>query len=271
MDGTYFSQLLISSYTSPVDITRYLQRLNYSGSTSPTAETLRQLHLAHLQNVPFENLSIHTGEPIVLDDHALFEKIVGRRRGGFCYELNGLFASLLRSLGFSVVKLSARVANAKGEFGPEFDHMTLMVTAPDAPQTRWLADVGFGDCFNEPLLLDSREAQEQGTRSYRLDAEEEGLVLMQREGDGPGQPQYRFTLAAHEYPDYAAMCHYHQTSPQSHFTKARVCTRVTPEGRITLSELRFITTANGERHERMLDNESAYQVVLREHFGIERT
>jgi N-hydroxyarylamine O-acetyltransferase len=121
------------------------------------------------------------------------------------------------------------------------------------------------------LLLDSRETQEQGTRSYRLDAEEDSLVLMQREGDGPWQPQYRFTLAAHEYPDYAAMCHYHQTSPQSHFTKARVCTRVTPEGRITLSELRFITTANGERHERMLDNESAYQVVLREHFGIELT
>ena len=254
-----------------MDSTRYLQRLNYSGPTSPTAETLRQLHLAHLQTVPFENLSIHSGEPIVLDDAALFEKIVRRRRGGFCYELNGLFASLLRSLGFSVVKLSARVANANGEFGPEFDHMTLMVTAPDAPHTRWLADVGFGDCFNEPLLLDSREAQEQGARSYRLDAAEDHLVLMQREGNEEWKPQYRFTLEPHEYADYDEMCRYHQTSPQSHFTKARVCTRTTPEGRITLSELRFITTANGERHERMLNDESAYQSVLREQFGIELT
>jgi N-hydroxyarylamine O-acetyltransferase len=77
--------------TMPSNIDDYLQRLNYAGSTSPTAKTLRQLHLAHLQNVPFENLSIHSGEPIVLDDQALFEKIVGRRRGGFCYELNGLY------------------------------------------------------------------------------------------------------------------------------------------------------------------------------------
>src|SRR5687767_15352868 len=177
-----------------MDVNAYLKRINYRGSLAATAQTLRELQVAHLLTVPFENLSIHSAEPIILGDHALFEKIVGRRRGGFCYELNGLFASLLRSLGFNVVKLSARVANAKGEFGPEFDHMTLMVTAPDAPQTRWLADVGFGDCFNEPLLLDSREAQEQGARSYRLDAAEDHLVLLQREGAGDWNPQYRFTF-----------------------------------------------------------------------------
>lgn len=254
-----------------MDTTRYLQRLNYSATTVPTAESLRQLHLAHLQAVPFENLSIHAGEPIVLEDQALFEKVVRRRRGGFCYELNGVFASLLRELGFSVVKLSARVANDQGEFGPEFDHMTLLVTAPDAPETRWLADVGFGDCFNEPLLLDSREAQKQGTRTYRIDVEEDHLVLLQREGAGEWKPQYRFTLEPHEYSDYAAMCHYHQTSPQSHFTRARVCTRATPNGRITLSEFRLITTTKGERRERLLDGEKAYQLVLRDQFGIEMT
>jgi N-hydroxyarylamine O-acetyltransferase len=249
--------------------TRYLKRINYSGPTAPTAETLRQLHVAHLQTVPFENLSIHSGEPIVLEDQALFEKIVVRRRGGFCYELNGLFASLLRTLGFGVLRLSARVANNQGEFGPEFDHMTLLVTAPDAPQIRWLADVGFGDSFNEPLLLDSRESQQEGLRAYRIDAEKDHLQFLQREGEGEWKPQYRFTLEPHEYSDYVQMCHYHQTSPQSHFTKARVCTRATPEGRITLSELRFITTANGERHERSLDDEDAYRLVLREQFGIE--
>ena len=252
------------------DINDYLQRLNYAGSIAPTAETLRQLHLAHLQNVPFENLSIHSSEPIVLDDQALFEKIVSRRRGGFCYELNGLFASLLRALGFEVVKLSARVANANVEFGPDFDHMTLMVTAPDAPQTRWLADVGFGDCFNEPLLLDSRRAQQQGARAYRIEeAAEDHLVLMQREDEGEWTPQYRFTLAAHEYPDYEEMCHYHQTSPESHFTKARICTRLMQEGRLTLSAMRFITTINGVREEQTLDSEDEYQRVLREQFGIE--
>src|SRR5882762_9048307 len=103
-----------------MDIKAYLQRINYLGSLVPTAQTLRELQVAHLQTVPFENLSIHSAEPIVLDDDALFRKIVLRRRGGFCYELNGLFAALLRELGFAVSMLSAGVANSEGVYGPDF-------------------------------------------------------------------------------------------------------------------------------------------------------
>jgi N-hydroxyarylamine O-acetyltransferase len=110
-----------------VNTKAYLQRINYDGALAPTAETLCQLQVAHLHAVPFENLSIHLGEPIVLEDEALFRKIVERRRGGFCYELNGLFSALLRALGFDVVRLSAGVAKAEVGFGPEFDHMALMV------------------------------------------------------------------------------------------------------------------------------------------------
>ena len=95
----------------------YLNRINYHGSLEPNAETLRDLQVAHLLAVPFENLSIHSGEPIVLEDEALFEKVVQRRRGGFCYELNGLFAWLLRNLGFKVEMLSAGVANPKESLG----------------------------------------------------------------------------------------------------------------------------------------------------------
>ena len=252
-----------------MDTARYLQRLNYSGPTEPNAETLRQLQLAHLQNVPFENLSIHSGEPIVLNDEALFDKIVVRRRGGFCYELNGLFAGLLRELGFKVTMLSARVANAAGEFGPEFDHMTLLVTAPNAPEECWLADVGFGDSFNEPLLLDVRTAQHQGARAYRLDALEDHLLLLQKETDGDWVPQYRFTLRAHEYPDYAEMCHFHQTSPESHFTKAPLCSRNTEEGRITLSGKRFISTRHGIRQERDVLGQVEFDKILSEQFQIE--
>ena len=105
----------------------YLHRLGVRGPVPPTAKTLHQLHEAHLLAVPFENLSIHWQEPIVLSDDALFEKIVVRRRGGFCYELNGLFAALLRSLGFNVTMLSAEVADDRGEFGPPFDHLALAV------------------------------------------------------------------------------------------------------------------------------------------------
>src|SRR5688500_12747402 len=133
-----------------MDIDAYLERINYRGPLEPTAETLRGLQVAHLLAVPFENLSIHAGEPIVLDDEALFDKVVARRRGGFCYELNGLFAALLRALGFEVEMLAAAVARSTGEFGRDFDHMTLLVNL----KQRWIADVGFGDSFIEPLLLD---------------------------------------------------------------------------------------------------------------------
>src|SRR2546427_8621834 len=127
-----------------VNTKAYLERinypLNYRRSLAPDAETLRALQVAHLLAVPFENLSIHAGQPIILEDDALFTKIVENGRGGFCYEANGLFAALLRALGFNVAMLSAEVANAEGEFGPNFDHMALMVML----EQRWLVDVGFG-------------------------------------------------------------------------------------------------------------------------------
>jgi len=251
-----------------MDTKAYLQRINYTGPLAPSAEALSLLQVAHLRTVPFENLSIHSGEPIVLDDEALFEKIVRRWRGGFCYELNGLFAALLRALGFDVEMLSARVANAEGVFGPNFDHMTLLVTLAE----RWLVDVGFGDSFLEPLKLDEESEQIQGHRAYRIVSEDECLTLMQRLNDDEWRQQYRFNLRPYKYSDYAEMCRYHQTSPQSHFTKARICSRATPEGRISLSDLRFITTiADGERQEQILTNQEEYATILRDHFGVVMT
>lgn len=245
------------------DLTAYLKRIAYYGPLERTPETLRLLHRAHMLAVPFENLSIHIQEEIILDDRALFRKIVERRRGGFCYELNGLFASLLGALGFDVVKLSAGVASETGGFDPDFDHMALMVRMED----RWLADVGFGDSFLEPLRLDERGEQAQDGIGYRIEAEGDRLILLRRE-DEAWKPQYRFSLTPYEYPDFEEMCRYHQTSPLSPFTRKRVCTRPTPDGRITLSDLRFITTSKDHRDERNLSGEEECSVILRQHFGI---
>ena len=126
---------------------RYLARITYDGPRDPTIATLRRLHRAHLLAVPFENLSIHRGERIELDESWILDKIVERRRGGFCYELNGAFSALLRALGFRVDRLAARVYGAGGEPGIPYDHMALRVRL----ERDWLADVGFGDCFIEPL------------------------------------------------------------------------------------------------------------------------
>lgn len=248
-----------------MDSQAYLDRIGYRGPLSPTAETLRALQVAHLQTVPFENLSIHAGQPIVLGHEPLFDKVVVRKRGGFCYELNGLFAALLRALGFQVAMLSAAVARADGTFGPDFDHMALLVDLEE----RWLADVGFGDSFRDPLRLDERGEQPEGVRAFRIDEDGDHLLLLRRDGAGePWQPQYRFTLQPHEYPDYAGMCHYHQTSPESHFTQRTVCSLATPDGRVTLSGMRLITTRGGERQERVLESEEEHGAVLREIFGV---
>ncbi len=248
-----------------MDLAAYLDRINYRGPLDCDAETLRQLHLAHLRNVPFENLSIHASEPIVLNDDALFEKIVKRKRGGFCYELNGLFSALLQGLGFKVKRLSAQVADAAGEFSSDFDHMTLLVTL-DEP---WLVDVGFGESFIEPLRVDERAPQFQAGRTYRIEAAENYLVGLQRgDQENAWQPFYRFTLRPYDYPDFEERCRFHQTSPESHFTQNRICSMLTASGRISVSDTRLIVTENGDRSEQPIASQEQYQRLLREHFGI---
>ena len=111
-----------------LDLPAYLERIDYRGPTAPAAGTLRALHRAHMFAVPFENLDIHLGRTILCDVDRFLEKIVNRRRGGFCYELNGAFAALLTALGFEVTLLSARVARPDASFGPEFDHLALRVS-----------------------------------------------------------------------------------------------------------------------------------------------
>jgi N-hydroxyarylamine O-acetyltransferase len=249
-----------------MNIDAYLQRLNYNGPHARHVDTLRALHQAYLLAVPFENLDIHLGRPIVLDEAALYDKIVRQRRGGFCYELNGLFAALLRELGFEVKLLSGGVM-VNGKFGPEFDHMTLLVQLEE----RWLADVGFGDSFREPLRLDEPNEQVQHGVAYRLRHSGELWMMLRRLPNQDWEPQYRFTLQPHRLAGFASMCRYHQTSPASHFTRKQICSRATPEGRVTLSDMRLIISTNSQRQEIMLRNQEEYTHALWEHFGIDLT
>jgi N-hydroxyarylamine O-acetyltransferase len=247
--------------TAPIDA--YLGRIGFTHVPKPSQDTLRALHRAHLLAVPFENLDIHLGREIVLDDRRLLAKIVGEGRGGFCYELNGAFGWLLRALGFDVTLLSAGVATSEGGFGPDFDHLLLRIDLDES----WLADVGFGDCFLEPIRL-SGEVQREGSRAFRLDFDGEWRVLSQRDGEGDWRPQHRFTLTPRTLEEFAEMCRYHQTSPDSHFTRSRICSRATPAGRISLTRDRLIISEDGRREERPIVDDTAYADALRDRFGI---
>ncbi|RPJ00101.1 MAG: arylamine N-acetyltransferase [Chloroflexi bacterium] len=247
-----------------IHIDRYFERIRYRGPREPSLETLRGLHRAHLFAVPFENLDIHLGRRIVLDESRLFEKLVTQRRGGFCYEQNGLFAAVLGALGFEVTLLEARVGRGDGTFGIPFDHLTLMVQLDD----RWLVDVGFGDSFLEPLRLDDPGDQTRDEGVFRV-AYDGARGVYARHAEGEWRDQYEFYLAPRLLVDFAGGCHYHQTSPLTTFTQRRVCSLATPEGRVTLSDLKLITTRNGQRDERTLPDEAAFQAALRTYFDID--
>ena len=241
----------------------YLTRIRYDGPTDASPETLRRLHRAHMLAVPFENLDISRGRKIVVDDALFVRKIVEERRGGFCYELNGSFAALLRALGFNLTLHSARVPRADGSDGPEFDHLTLRVDLEEP----WLADVGFGDSFIEPLRLELGLEQDQDGRVYRIVGD--GRTLrMQRLGSNGWKNQYLFSPRPRHLEEFAGMCHFHQTSPESHFTRKRICSLATDDGRITLSDLTLIVTRNGQRREETLGSEEVWRQALERYFGL---
>ncbi|THA78275.1 arylamine N-acetyltransferase [Streptomyces sp. A0642] len=253
----------------PQTIDAYLERIGAPRPARPDAPALRELQLRHLTTVPFENLSIHLGEDIVLEEKALLDKIVAGRRGGFCYELNGAFAVLLRALGFRVTLLQARVHGDGGRLGIPYDHLALRVETDDGTGP-WLADVGFGDHAERPLLLDDRTDQQdpRGTfRIARVHAEaggDHGDVDVLRDG----APQFRLDPRPRALDDFRGGAWYHRTSPDSGFTRAPVCSRFTATGRITLSGRRLLTTVGGERHETRLEGDEEVLAAYREHFGV---
>jgi N-hydroxyarylamine O-acetyltransferase len=248
-----------------VDVDRYLARIGYSGARDQSAEVLRGLHRRHLLTVPFENLDVARRRRIAIDEPALIRKVVDERRGGLCYELNGAFAALLRALGFEVALLSAGVARDAGGFGPDFDHLTLLAAVAGES---WLADVGFGDSFVQPLRFEPGREQEDPAGLFRIASLGDGAFVLERHQDNLWTPQYRFTLTPHTLDEYTGMCHYHQTSPRSSFTQKSICSRATDTGRITLSGRCLITTSKGQRDEHELTSDQEWRAALREHFGI---
>ncbi|MFE6743274.1 arylamine N-acetyltransferase family protein [Streptomyces tubercidicus] len=239
----------------------YLERIGVERPAFADADALHALHLSHLRTVPFENLSIHLGEEIVLAERPVLDKIVGARRGGFCYELNGAFAMLLGALGYEVELLSARVFGAEGRLGIPYDHLALRVQTPGGP---WLADVGFGRHSHFPLRWDSRAEQADPGGVFRIEETADGDLDVLRDGS----PQYRLEQRPRAYADFEVGCWWNRTSPASHFTQSLVCSRLTETGRITLSGRTLVTSAvDGGREERPVAADEIL-AAYREHFGI---
>lgn len=240
----------------------YLDRIGYDGSLEPRVDVLENLCRAQLLSVPFENFDIHLGVPIRLDQDSLVRKIIGRRRGGFCYELNGLFALLLRELGFEVDLLSARVIRPGKPTGAEYDHMALRVRAEGRD---YLVDVGFGDGSTLPLELRSGAVRVDHGLRHRLSESSQGMLF---EADSPNAKirSYTFSLHPRNVQDFMPMARHHQISVRSWFTQARICVLHTPAGRVSLIEgvLRLPDAPAQE-----LDDSGDYLNTLRTRFGVD--
>lgn len=228
----------------------YLQRIGATRSSS-----LVELHERHVLSVPFENLYTHMDIRIVLETPWLYDKIVVQRRGGFCYELNGLFAELLRHLGYSVELLAARVFGGE-KLGPPFDHLALLVDGA------WLVDVGFGAFSLHPLSWTSREDQQDPYGVFRLvDHGDDVDVLMD------GSPAYRLERRPRELVEFGPTCWWQQTAPESHFRVAPRATIATPTGRITVTDKKVVLTENGHKTSTDIeDPAAAFLQYFRIHF-----
>lgn len=251
-------------YPKVIDVERCLKRIGYSGPTEPTLYTLRALQMAFLRKVPFENLDIHLGRQIRLSSESIYDKIVLRRRGGFCYECNILFFDLLKGLNFQVEYLSARMVKGSA-VGPEYDHMVLLVTL----EHDYLADVGNGQSCREPLRIDGANRATSEGYAYRVGPHGKDYALYYQKLDAAWTPRFLFTLTPRDRAEFLDMCHYHQTSPDSVFTQQRVVTIATFDGRVTLTGMRLSITNGAEIHERVLNFEGEYDEILEQNFGIE--
>lgn len=246
---------------------KYLNRIGLKKiKLFPNFEMLKLLQKQHLLHIPFENLDIHWKNPVKLNTKNLYEKIIEKKRGGFCYELNSLFFELLNELGFENKIISARVFNGK-DFGAEFDHLGILTTINGGV---FLVDVGFGDFTAAPLkfVLDIEQTDENGTFLIRK-FNENYFEVVKKDGK-TWASEYIFKDTARDLQEFSEMCNFHQTSPESHFTRGKLCSLLTVNGRKTLTDKKFIETQDGEKIETKIKSEEDFYRILAQEFQIKK-
>lgn len=247
------------------DLEAYLQRIRLSGSTDVSLDTLARLHHAHFHTIPFENFDILLGRGIDLDPQAVFNKLVRKKRGGYCFELNGLFLQALLALGFKARALLARVHLTGTPSGR--GHQLELVSIDDRD---WLVDVGFGmNSPRGPIPMEWGRSATMGGRTIRLtDGGHFGTMLQTLE-KGEWRDLYSFDLGYVFPADIAYGNHYTSTHPDTFFTYSRVAGLPFPEGGITLLDQTLKITINGKEEVQTLPDSPAYLDALKKHFSIE--
>lgn len=243
----------------------YLERICFNKFPCINLDTLIQLHECHVTHVPFENLDIHNDKNIKLEESHLFQKIVKNVRGGFCYEVNYLFQLLLTNIGFDSYIISAQIFD-NDQLGPEFDHMALIIKLNNA---FWLADVGFGDLFVKPLNINKKSIQFDGRNYFKIKAlGKDSFLLLMSDNETDFEKKYKFDINKKKITQFHEQCSFKQSSSQSYFVKNKVVTRVTPKGRKTIFNSKYINKQNGVKKELIIKNLKHELQILKENFNI---
>jgi arylamine N-acetyltransferase len=261
----------MTSVGTELDLAGYLDRIEHAGSTAPTLDTLHGLVAAHNRSIPFENLDPLTGVPVAdLGPAALTDKLVHRRRGGYCYEHNGLMGFVLEALGYGVERLAGRVVwmSATDAPLPAQTHNVLSVTMPgtDGP---FLVDVGFGgQTLSSPLRLEAGPVQPTRHEPYRLVARGGGLTL-EAQVRGEWQPLYSFTTRPQPRIDLEVGSWYVSTHPGSHFVTGLTVALVTDGERWNLRGRNLAIHRDGRTERIRFDTAAQVLDTLTDRFGID--
>lgn len=258
-------------------VERYLHRIGYSGSQEPVLTTLQALQKAHLTNVPYENLDLLYRRPCSLSTSMMYDKIVNQRRGGYCFELNGMFTWLLREMGFEVSEYFGRWLLGESLAVPKRRHRILRV---DLPEGHFVADVGVGRvCPLTPLLLEADTVQEREGVNYRIVTDAVHDWIVQVEVAGKYENFYSFSEDPQQAIDFTYPHYYCATHPDSPFIAKTMVHMTTAVGRNSVVDafdpetgqkvrLFRIGRENGDIQEFMAHTEEQFQEGLLRYFGI---
>jgi len=241
-------------------------RIGIEGGLPPTVQTVSDIHRAQHYTIPFENFDVHLPAPYSFSPDHLFDKMITRRRGGFCYELNLLLAYALRTSGYEVDVLSGQLWH-KDFFGEPFDHMVTRVRADDGEM---LADVGNAETMQRPIRLDGSWNEQERGGAYRVTEHLGSAAVEYRDAAAKKtEVRYLFDHRPRQPHEFGEMLHFHTKSPDSQFAKGWLCTLPRgADGRITVSRGMLMETRSGRMERRALRSAADLTTVLVEEFGM---
>ncbi len=247
-----------------MDLQAYLDRIGFTDPVRPDAATLRALHRAHMQAIPYDSLDVQLGRPVSLDPAAAYDKIVVRGRGGWCYEMNGLFGAMLQAVGFKVTRMAgAAMREVRGDFMIG-SHLVLLVELEDGP---WIADVGFGDGALEPFPLAAGPLTFDGY-DFKMEALDERWWRFHNHEFG-GAKSFDFVVEPADPAVLQEKCDWLHDAPESPFVQNLICQRYRGEVIHQLLGRTYRLIRPGVREERLIEDADDLVAVLRNDFDLD--